>query len=236
MLRMCFGYMDDLSAMKFKLLSIRFVIATCLLLASLAHAEDLGVFGTVSRPDPDGRAQLKEVFQQKYRTGEVDAFWKTYQAKTIEAIKHPAPLGVRSSYEFSSELINLKYVTPIDFKDETGKVIVRRGTVIEPLKLKPLAFGLIFIDGRDQRQINYAIARSAKDHLKIVLTAGSAFDLRVRYKDVIWLGGKSIPFYFDQRKMIINSLKANYGINIDHVPAALFQKGSQLELDFGLQS
>ncbi len=215
-----------------KQIPLIFTIVICL--CATVHAEDLGVKGQTYSTDKDGREQLKDVVRQKQQSGEVDRFWKDYQAKTIDAIKHPAPLGIASSYTKRFELRDLKFAFPSDMKDEQGRVIVKAGTVVEPLKVSPLTTGLIFIDGRDQAQVNYAIKRGRIEPLKIVLTAGSPFDLRVKYKNAEWWGSRTIPFYFDQKKMIINNFKRLYGIDINSVPAVLTQSGSKLSIEFGM--
>lgn len=92
-----------------------------------------------------------------------------------------------------TELRELRFQIPQDYRDHTGKVIVRRGTVVEPLKVMPLTNGLLFIDGTDARQVEYAIRRSQSERLKIVLTAGSPYALRVKYAKVPWHGGRVFP-------------------------------------------
>ncbi len=216
-----------------KLSPLIFVSVFCLFPG--VHAEDLGIKGQTYSTDKDGREQLKDVIRQKQQSGEVDRFWKDYQSKTIDAIKHPAPLGIASSYALRVELRDLRFSFPSDMKDERGRVIVKAGTVVEPLKVSPLTTGLIFIDGRDQAQVTYAIKRGRSEPLKIVLTAGSPFDLRVKYKNAEWWGSKTIPFYFDQKKMIINNLKRLYGIDIASVPAVLTQQGTKLSIEFGMK-
>lgn len=206
----------------------------CGLITSLAIAEDLGVRGSLYPVDKDGREQMKEIVRKKQASGEVDKYWRDYQSKTIEAIKNPAPLGIKSSYAPRVELRELRFTIPQDYKNELGQVVVKRGTVVEPLKIQPLTSGLIFIDGRDQRQVDYAIRRGRKEPIKIVLTAGSPYDLRVRYKDSDWRGGKTIPFYFDQKKMIISSLQRLYGIDVNTVPVALTQRGDRLAIEYGM--
>ena len=197
-------------------------------------AEDLGVKGPLYKTDRDAREQMKDIVRAKQKSGEVDKFWRNYRDKTINAIKNPAPLGIRTDTAFRSELRDVKFSLPQDYRDEKGAVVARRGTVIEPLKVQPLLTGLIFIDGRDQQQVDYAIAAGRKERLKIVLTAGSPYDLRVKYKDYDWNGGtKTIPFYFDQRKMIINQLRQLYGIDVNSVPAKLTQRGGQLLVEYG---
>jgi conjugal transfer pilus assembly protein TraW len=202
---------------------------------ALSCAEDLGIKGQVYEPDRDARDQMKDQIRAKQRSGELDKFWRNYRDKTVSAIKNPAPLGIKSSYGFKTEIRDLKFTFQKDVRDEKNNVVVRAGTTIEPLKIQPLVTGLIFIDGRDQRQVDYAIARGRREPLKIVLTAGSPFDLRVKYQDEIWRGSKTIPFYFDQRKMIINTLQRNYGVDVNTVPVMLSQRGTQLAVEYGIR-
>lgn len=198
-------------------------------------SEDLGVKGQVYEADRDAREQMKDQVRQKQRSGELDKFWRSFRDKNVDAIKNPQPLGIKSNYSFRAEIRDLKFTFPKDVRDEKNNVVVRAGTTVEPLKIQPLVSGLIFIDGRDQRQVDYAIARGRREPLKIVLTAGSPFDLRVKYQDEIWRGSKTIPFYFDQRKMIINTLQRLYGIDVSSVPALLSQRGQQLSVEYGIR-
>jgi conjugal transfer pilus assembly protein TraW len=208
-----------------------------LILAACAaiHAEDFGMRGQVYPADRDGREQLKDLMRQKEKSGEIEKYWLDYRSKTIDAVKNPSPLGIRSNYLPRSELRDLRFTIPSDFVNEKGLVIAKKGTVIEPLKIQPLVSGLVFIDGRDQKQIDYAIKRGRAEPLKIVLTAGSPYDLRVKYKDAEWWGGKTIPFYFDQRKMIISSLQRLYGIDVNSVPVTLTQRGDKLSIEYGIR-
>lgn len=211
------------------------LLVALVLISANVHGEDLGAKNQTYKTDRDAREQMKDVIREKQRSGELDQFWKNFRERNIDAIKNPQPLGITSSYGFRVEMHELKFVVPSDYRNEKGQVVARRGTVIEPLKISPLSTGLIFIDGRDQKQVDYAIAQGRKQRLKIVLTAGSPFNLRVKYKDAMWYGGRTIPFYFDQKKMIINQLKQLYGIDIKSVPAMLVQQGTQMKIEFGMQ-
>lgn len=203
-------------------------------MVSNTGAEDLGRKTTTYPADRDGREQLKDIVRQKMASGEVARYWAEYQRKTLEAIRNPAPLGVRTSYQNYARDHAVRFTFAADMKDESGNVVVRRGTTIEPLKISPLTDGLIFIDGRDQRQIDFAIAKGQQAPFKIVLTAGSFVELRERYRTADWRGSKGIPFYFDQRKIIINTLQRLYGIPLDSVPASVTQKGTGLHVEYGL--
>lgn len=197
-------------------------------------AEDLGVKAQTYALDRDATEQIKDVMRRKQQSGEMGTFWKNYRDKVIASIRNPPSLGIPSDYSARTELHDLRFVVPADYKDQNGNVIVRRGTVVEPLKVMPLTSGLIFIDGTDARQVEYAIRRSQREPLKIVLTAGSPYLMRIRYRDVPWRGERGVPFYFDQRKIIINTLAKLYGIQIASVPAAMFQQGDKLAIQFGM--
>lgn len=213
----------------------RLLIGALLAVPLLACAEDLGTHGRTVPIDADARQQMKDRIREKEANGDLARFWRDYQAKAIDAIKHPAPLGVPTDRRFRAELHALRFVLPQDYHDQAGRIVARRGTVIEPLKIQPLTSGLIFIDGRDEAQVQYALAASRKERLKIVLTAGSPYDLRVRFRNVMWNGSPTVPFYFDQRKLIINQLWRLYGIQLRSVPAKLTQQGDQLQIEFGMR-
>lgn len=210
--------------------------AACLLLCAcaLAVAEDLGNKAPVFSVDQDGRDQLKALAKQKVDQGAFEAYKNEYIKRNVEAIKHPAPLGIKTSYGHRVELKEARYVMPSDVKDQEGRIVARRGTVIEPLKINPLQSGMIFIDGRDEAQVQYALRALRAMPLKIVLVAGSAFDLRVRFKDMVINGSRTVPFYFDQRAMIIRQLNSLYRIDINSVPALVTQAGDKVRLEFGM--
>lgn len=213
---------------------LRFLATLMMLCVTAARAENLGTKAQTYALDADAREQIKDVMRHKQATGELDKFWKDYRNKVLDSIKNPPSLGVQTNYAERTELHDLRFVMPQDYHDQNGVVIVRKGTVVDPLKSMPLTMGLLFIDGTDQRQVEWAVARSRAEPLKIVLTAGSPYLMRIKYQNVDWHGGMGVPFYFDQRKMIINTLKKLYGINIGSVPVAVFQKGDQLALQFGM--
>ena len=204
------------------------------LVSATALAEDLGAKAPGFAIDQDGREQLKAIARQKVDQGAFEAYKKEFIKRNLDAIKNPAPLGIKTAYGQRTELKEARYVMPADVKDQNGRIVARRGTVIEPIKISPLQAGLLFIDGRDEAQIQYALRAYRAAPLKIILVAGSAFDLRVRFKDLIINGSKTVPFYFDQRAMILRQLNSLYRIDINSVPALLTQEGGKLRLDFGM--
>jgi len=208
-------------------------IATLFVSAS-SVAEDLGVKAGTYLPDPDGRDQLKNQVRAKQDSGEVDRFWQHYREQVLNAIRHPAPLPVRTVYAPTSEFHSVAFTLPNNFVDQNGKVVAHKGQVIEPLAISPLTSTLLFIDGRDPQQVQWAVRRGQVTRAKIVLTAGSPIELRDRYRNTPWSSGAGVPFYFDQREIIIDTLARMYGIQLASVPAALSQEGKGLRIAYGL--
>ena len=217
--------------------AVRSLATVCVVIgAAASYAEDLGVKGRTFLPDPDGRQELKDAVRARQQSGELDRFWLHYRDQVLNAIRHPAALPVRTDYSPATEYRAVSFTLPSDFVDQNGHIVAHKGQVIEPLVLSPLTTRLIFIDGRDQQQVDWAMRQGAQSRVKIILTGGSALELREKYRDAAWLGGKGVPFYLDQRAMILGSLERFYGIAVRSVPALLTQQGKGLRIDYGMGS
>lgn len=215
-------------------MNYRLFLIALLLCCGAAGGEDLGAKGQTYKVDPDAREQLRSVVRAKEKSGELDRFWKQYRDRTVELAKHPPALPVPTNLSPRKVAKPATYRFEADVLDATGRVVVPRGTRVNPLEVSPLSNWLVFIDGRDQSQVNAAVRLGQTTPIKIVLVGGSAFDLRVKYQSQPWYAGtRGVPFYFDQRQMIINSLSKLYGLQISSVPAVMRQKGSSLEVEFG---
>lgn len=207
-----------------------------LLYLSNAFSEDLGKKAPTYALDQDAREQLKAIVAEKTRNGDVERYQK-HQIEVLKAKLHNfGDLGLATNNTYRSELRDLIFTVPKDFKDASGNVVAHRGTVIKPLERIALQNGLIFIDGTDQAQINYAIHRASSEPLRIVLSKGSPYELRLKYKNTPWRGGKSIPFFFDQDGLIIKTLHLTYALDIKTVPTTLSQRGTQLLIETGVRS
>jgi len=214
----------------------KLLLILSLLYLSNAFSEDLGKKAPTYALDQDAREQLKAIVAEKTRNGDVERYQK-HQIEVLKAKLHNfGDLGLATNNTYRSELRDLIFTVPKDFKDASGNVVAHRGTVIKPLERIALQNGLIFIDGTDQAQINYAIHRASSEPLRIVLTKGSPYELRLKYKNTPWRGGKSIPFFFDQDGLIIKTLHLTYALDIKTVPTTLSQRGTQLLIEIGVRS
>lgn len=103
---------------------------------------------------------------------------------------------------------------PYDLKDSRGEVIVKQGTVINPLDRVSLSSALIFFDGDDDAQVSW-VAQELKQHkkVKLILTAGSVKDVANEFKQAI---------YFDLNGFLVAKFQ------IKHLPVTVVQSGKRL--------
>ena len=192
--------------------------AIALLIASSCFADDLGVVGkTYPISEPDMIAWIKSKASAMIQNGQ----WQQIQTQAInkakDQINHPVPvLGITDAQETRSW-----YYTPmVDLKenltDGRGHVIAKAGNY-HALRYKPFDVQLLFINGNNPKQVDWALAKNAESGIrtKIILTQGSFMDLDKKHK--VW-------FYYDQNG------KYTQKLNIKHVPAIVSQVGEQLKI------
>jgi len=93
-----------------------------------------------------------------------------------------------------------------DIRDHQGNVIFSKGSVFNPADYVFMTGKYIFIDGRDEEQVAYALKG---DYRKIILTSGDILELSKKYKHA---------FFF------INDILIER-FQLTHVPAILEQEG-----------
>jgi conjugal transfer pilus assembly protein TraW len=193
-------------------------------MASSLLAEDLGTFGQTF---PIQEKNLLEVIQEKLKTLEKSGVLKDHQQKIVErvrqALKRPTAVeGIKATTQPRVFTFNPSIVVPYDLKDHQGQVFQQAGTVINPLHFHSLTKPLLFIDGDDADQVNWALKQQehhqqANQSLpKIILVKGSPFDLMERH---------DASFYFDQSGILVKKL------GIRQVPAHVSQSGEVLTIE-----
>ncbi len=191
---------------------IRLLGLSCLSLS--VQAKD---FGTVGHTFPIIEPDLLEVIQSKLQTlsenGQFLLHQKTIQHKTIEAIKKPKPvLGLIKTKQARAFEYNPSIQVPYDLKDHQGRAFIKAGTQVNPLDYFSLSQKLLFIDGEDNAQLQWALKQNAK----IILVNGSPLALTEQYQR---------PFYFDQSGLLTKKLR------ITQVPAQVFQDNKLLKIE-----
>lgn len=190
----------------------------CLFLIHGGFADNLGVVGkTYQINEPDMIEWIKSKAAAMVKSGE----WQKIQNKAIsdarEQINHPKPINGISDAATTRSWFYTPIVTLKDnLTDGKGRIVAKAGQY-NALRYKPFDTQLIFINGNNQKQVDWALAKNAESgtKTKIVLTQGSFLDLDKKYR--VW-------FYYDQNG------KYTQKLNIKHVPAIVTQAGDQLKI------
>ncbi len=182
------------------------------------NADDLGIVGKVYPiAEPDMIDWIKAKATAMVKNGQWQEIQNKAIAKAKEQINHPTPVAGISDAQvtktwYYKPMVNLKE----NLTDGRGHVIAKAGNY-NALRYKPFDVQMLFINGNNLKQVNWAIAKNAESGIrtKIILTQGSFLDLDKKHK--VW-------FYYDQNGKYTEKL------NIKHVPAIVSQDGDQLRI------
>ena len=189
--------------------------ALALVVASSAQARDYGQHGTVWPViEPDLLAQIHARLLQLEARGETARLNADLKRRTIARVGRPAPVaGIGLAGAVRRWTFDPTITVDTDIKDEKGRTVIARGTRVNPLDTVPLRSPLVFLDGDDAAQIDWALARFGKTPAKFILVSGAPLAL---------MKGRQRRFYFDQG----GKLTARFSIHA--VPAVVEQQGRQL--------
>ena len=189
------------------------------LLAVPASAKDLGVRGaTWPVAEPDLLAQLEARLLEMQRLGELARLQEEARARARQKLEQPDPVpGIAPARSERRRLLDPAIVVERDIRTPDGALIVAAGARINPLERMTLVRDLLFVDGRRDAEIAWALAREngTGRPAKIVLLAGQPLDLMRRHRR---------PFFFDNG----GRLAARFGIAA--TPSLVEQAGTRLRI------
>ncbi|NCN89245.1 MAG: type-F conjugative transfer system protein TraW [Gallionella sp.] len=203
----------------------RKIISSLLLVALLpvssgAGADDLGVVGpTYKITERDALELITSKLKQMEQSGELARYQEDYKNKVINSIEHPRTLaGFKSTETASTHYYDPSMVTGKDIVDAAGKVIYARGTRVNPLDYVGWNTYLLFVDGRDEKQLAFSkkVVASSDRPVKVVLVAGEPMALMRKWKSTV---------YYDQGGKLTRRFA------ITQVPAIVRQEGKRLRID-----
>ena len=184
---------------------VRSLAAVCLvamsaaLLACPLSAKDLGVRGA-SWPvaEPDLLVEIEARLHELQRSGEIARFEAEARERARRRLEEPEPVaGIAPARRARSRTFDPSIEVARDIRAADGTLIAAAGTRIDPFLHAPLTRDLLFVDGRRDAEIAWALAHGRPS--KIVLLAGRPLDLARRH-------GRT--FFFDQG----GRLAARFGI------------------------
>ena len=200
--------------------AISTVTAAALLASHDAFARDLGVVGPTY---PIAEPNLIEVIQDKLRqmqaSGALERLQQDSQTRMRRQVEQPTPVaGITKATRARSYFFDPSIEVPYPILDLEGRVIVAPGTRVNPLDTVSLSRPLLFLDARDNAQLERAqgLLREHKGQLKLILTGGSYLELMRRWK---------LSVFYDQQGHLTSQL------GIRHVPALVSQDGKRLRID-----
>lgn len=186
----------------------------------LAQAEDLGVIGkTYDIAERDLIEAMKDKLRQMEKTGELAKKQDEYKNRVMSGIEHPKPIpGIQATETANTHYYDPSIVTDKDIADATGKILYPRGTRVNPLDYIGWNKYLLFVDGRDQKQLDLTkrITAASDRPVKLVLVAGEPLNLMRRWKTQV---------YYDQGGILTRRFA------ITRVPAMVRQEGRRLRID-----
>ena len=195
------------------------MLAAALVLAAAlpgdGSAKDLGVRGaTWAIAEPDLLAQIEARLLELDRSGALARFEAEARRRARLSLEEPDPApAIAPATEPRSRLFDPAVTVARDIRTAEGVVIAAAGTRVNPLERTILTRDLLFVDGRREAEIAWALAHDRP--AKIVLLAGRPLELMRRH-------GRA--FYFDQG----GRLAARFGLRF--TPSVVEQAGSRLRI------
>ena len=189
---------------------------------SSTPAKDLGVRGaTWPVAEPDLLTQIEARLREMERTGELARLHEEARVRARQSLEEPRPVaGIAPATRESTRLLDPAITVARDIRTPDGTPIAAAGTRIDPLERMPLTRDLLFVDGRREAEIAWALQHAKP--AKIVLLAGRPLDLMRAHRR---------PFFFDTG----GRLAARFGVSA--TPALVEQAGTQLRItEFPVES
>jgi len=186
-----------------------------ILLPEPAAAKELGVRGeTWAIAEPDLLQALEARLHELERTGALAAIESEARDRARAQLEAPEPVaGIAPADKHRSRLVDPSVVLGRDVRLPDGTVLAAAGTRLNPLEHVPLRRDLLFIDGRRDVEVAWALGHAGSS--TVVLLAGRPLDLMRRH-------GR--PFHFDQN----GRLAARFSLAV--TPVLLEQEGLRLRL------
>jgi conjugal transfer pilus assembly protein TraW len=193
------------------------MLGAVLLVPTAAIARDYGQHGAVFPViETDMLAMIEARLMAAKASGKMAAMQRQFVASTEARVRRPSPVaGIAHTSMMRAWAFDPSITVGQDIRDAAGRLIIARGTRINPLDHVTMHERLVFIDGDDPAEVRWAIATTTPLDAKIVLTSGAPIAL---------MDATGRRIFFDQ----MGKLTAKFGIR--HVPATVAQAGKMLRV------
>ncbi|WP_275096175.1 type-F conjugative transfer system protein TraW [Sedimenticola hydrogenitrophicus] len=193
--------------------------------SSVLLARDLGVVGPVY---PIAEQDMLQTIEQRLTaleaSGELTRLEDDAKARYQAYVERPEGVQLPRATKNHTYYVDPSLTVPYDIKDHEGRIIHPAGTTVNPLDYMTLSKQLLFFDGDDPVQVEWARAmvESNSVHMKPILTNGPVLALMKEWQ---------VRLYFDQQGMLIERF------HIQRVPVIVTQDGTRLTVvEYGLSA
>lgn len=195
--------------------ALLFASAFLLIGAVPGQARDYGQLGaTFPVIEPDLLATIEARLHAAQASGEMDRANAAFAQRVAARVRRPVPVdGITLTEASRSWTYDPTVTIDHDVRDQKGNLIAAAGQRVNPLDFVGLRQSLVFVDGDDPQQLDWATKRYTDLQAKIIFVAGSPFEA---------MTARSRRFFFDQE----GRLSQHFGI--EHVPAVVSQTGRVL--------
>jgi conjugal transfer pilus assembly protein TraW len=184
------------------------------------QAEDLGVIGpTYEITERDLIEVIKDKFRRMEKTGELVRMQEDYKRRVIDGIERPGPVpGIRPTETARTFYIDPTWTLDRNVVDEKGNILYPAGTKINPFDYDRMRKVLLFFDGRDKKQVEFAkrFMAESRTPVKPILVAGEPLKLMREWKREV---------FFDQGGTLTRRF------SITQSPAVVSQEGKRIRVD-----
>ncbi len=179
-----------------------------------SFAANLGVQGSVYEIGEQNALEwITERLTMMQANGEIEFQNQKLKNQALATLERPTPTVLIPTKRPRTFEKDLTITVPKDIKDASEKILYLAGTRINPLKNMFSRKSLIFFDGDDLKQLNWALQEYKKGFVKLILIKGAPLELMRQY---------DIPFYFDQAG------KLSQYFELEQVPATVHQEQDKL--------
>jgi conjugal transfer pilus assembly protein TraW len=191
--------------------------ALTLCLSQGAWAKDLGALGEVYPvSEQDFLVFIHERLSSLQQSGQLAQFENQSKKRVVhDALNPPPVMFLTTTNKPTVHYYDPTFVLDRNIYNAQGQLLFAKGTQVNPLNVVPLNETLIFFDGRDPRQVNWAKAQEQHyRYIKFILTGGNI-------KTQTQLLGR---VYFDQGG------KLSQKLGITNIPDVITQDHKRLKI------
>ncbi|MBW8308644.1 MAG: hypothetical protein K0M45_03220 [Candidatus Paracaedibacteraceae bacterium] len=174
-------------------------------------------FGQTAQLFPIREENLLKVIMARLEKAQTSGLIEKHQKDLLkntekQLFKIPDGFTAHKAKSSSSRFYDPTITVASDLKTPDGKIIAKKGDAFNPLDLIDFGEPMLFIDGEDEKQCEWALQQEGQ----IIFVRGNS----IRFEDK-----NRRPIYFDQHQKLIKKF------NLQRYPSKISQAGKVLKIE-----